>query len=39
MPKVGNVKYPYTKKGMQKAKQAANRTGKKLKKSRPRKSY
>jgi type IV secretory pathway TrbL component len=39
MPKVGNVKYPYTKKGMQKAKQAAKKTGQKLKKSRPRKSY
>ena len=39
MPKVGGVKYPYTKKGMQQAKKASKRTGQKLKKAKPRKSY
>tara|TARA_Y100000296_G_C5020300_1_gene179513 strand:- start:415 stop:522 length:108 start_codon:yes stop_codon:yes gene_type:complete len=32
MPKVGKKKYPYTKAGMAKAKKAAKRTGRKMKK-------
>ena len=30
MPKVGNIHYAYTKKGMAKAKAAAKKTGKKM---------
>jgi len=32
MPKVGKKKFPYTKAGMAKAKKAAKKTGKKMKK-------
>ena len=32
MPKVGKKKFPYTKSGMAKAKKAAKKSGKKLKK-------
>jgi len=31
MPKVGKKKYPYTKSGMKKAKEAAKKSGKKVK--------
>ena len=33
VPKVGNVKYPYTQKGMRQAQRAAKRTGQRVKKT------